>query len=129
MGNDSGDNKRVKIVEAYVNYTPVLNYPLMVERLLSTVPDKYLMGLDSVVLSNLSGAPRRERTGTIRRKKRRIKRADVAGLYHPTWRGQQPWIQLFVDQIVMPPRSFRWIRPLRELAVGTVLYHELGHHA
>jgi hypothetical protein len=29
----------------------------------------------------------------------------------------------------MPPRSFRWIRPLRELVFGEVLYHELGHHA
>ncbi len=58
-----------------------------------------------------------------------MKRADSAGRYHPAWKGEKPWIQVFVDQIEMPPRSLRWIRPLRELVLGAVLYHELGHHA
>lgn len=123
------DHQRVKIVEAYVNYRPALNYARVVERLLVTVPEKYLTGLDSIVLCNLSGVPRREKSGTLPRKKRRIKRADVAGLYHPRWRGQKPWIQLFVDQIDVMPHSLRWIRPLSDLVFGSVLYHELGHHA
>ena len=128
MEHGSDDSQRVTIVEAYVNYRPTLNYTRMVERLLMTVSEKYLVSLDSIVLCNLSGVPRRERMGTLRRRKRRVKRADVAGLYHPAWGGQKPWIQLFVDQISVP-RSLRWIRPLCDLVLGSVLYHELGHHA
>jgi len=119
----------VKVTESYVNYSPQLDYSAIAKRLLATVPEKYLIGLDSVVLCNLSGQPRKVRTGTLPRRGRRIKREHVAGLYHHEWRGQKAWIQVFVDQIKMPPRSFRWIRPLRELVFGEVLYHELGHHA
>jgi len=119
----------VKVTESYVNYSPPLDYSAIAKRLLATVPEKYLSGLDSVVLCNLSGQPRRLRTGTLPRLGRRIKREQVAGLYHGAWRGQNAWIQVFVDQINMPPRAFRWIRPLSDLFFGEVLYHELGHHA
>lgn len=119
----------VKVTEAYVNYGPPLDYSAVAKRLLATVPGKYLVGLDSVVLCNLSGQPRKLRTGTLPRRGRRVRREDVAGLYHAEWRGQKAWIQVFVDQIGMPPRPFCWIRPLRELVFGHFLYHELGHHA
>lgn len=122
MAKGSGSNQRVKVVEAYVDYTPALNYRRMVERLLETVPEKYLNGLDSVVLCNMSGVPRRAKRGTIRRRKRRMKRAHAAGLYHPAWRGQKPWIQLFVDQIPLPARPLRWIHPLCDLIFGSVFY-------
>lgn len=118
----------VKVTETYVNYRPPLDYSAVTKRLLATVPEKYLVGLDSVVLCNLSGQSRKSRTGTLRLRGGRIKRADVAGLYHHEWKGQKAWIQVFVDQIKMP-RTFRWIPPLRDLALGVVLYHELGHHA
>lgn len=121
-------NVAVKITESYINYVPPADYGATVNRLLATVPDKYLVGLDSVVLCNLSGQSRKFRTGTLPRRGRRIKRKDVAGLYHQEWQGQKAWIQVFVDQIGMPPRSLRWIRPLRDLMFGQVLYHELGHH-
>jgi hypothetical protein len=119
----------VKVTESYVNYSPPLDYSVVAKRLLASVPEKYLIGLDSVVLCNLSGQPRRVRTGTLPQRGRRIKREDVAGLYHPAWRGQKAWIQVFVDQIKIPPRFFRWIRPLTDLLFGEVFYHELGHHA
>ncbi len=129
MAKGWGVNQRVKVVEAYVDYAPALNYRGMVERLLATVPEKYLNGLDSVVLCNMSGLPQRAKRGTIPRRKRRVKRAHAAGLYHPAWRGQKPWIQLFVDQIPLPARPLRWIHPLCDLLLGSVFYHELGHHA
>jgi hypothetical protein len=129
MANGSQGSQQVKVVEAYVNYTPALNYGRMVERLLATVPEKYLNGLDSVVLFNMSGVPQRDKRGSIRRRKRRMKRAHAAGLYHPAWRGQKPWIQLFVDQIPLLPRPLRRIDPLCDLLLGSVFYHELGHHA
>jgi len=119
----------VKITESYVNYSPPLDYSAITKRLLASMPEKYLVGLDSVVLCDLSGQPRKLRSGTLPRRGRRIKRKHVAGLYYREQRGQKAWIQVFVDQIEMPTRFFRWIRPLRELVFGVVLYHELGHHA
>ena len=119
----------VKVTESYVNYSPPLDYSAIAKRLLASVPEKYLIDLDSVVLCNLSGQPRRIRTGTLPRRGRRIKREHVAGLYHPAWRGRKAWIQVFVDQIKVPPRFFRWIRLLSDLLFGEVLYHDLGHHA
>jgi len=129
MANGLQDDERVKIVEAYVDYTPALNYGRTVKRLIATVPAKYLNGLDSVVLCNMSGVPQRDKRGTIRRRRRRVRRAHAAGLYHPAWRGQKPWVQIFVDQIPLLPRPLRWINPLCDLVFGSVLYHELGHHA
>ncbi len=115
MGRIVDRRDRIEIIESYSNYTPGLNFTGMVEHLLSTVPEKYLVGLDSVVLCNLSGLPQSEKRGTVRRSKRRMKRAESAGRYHAAWKGEKPWIQLFVDQIEMPPRSLRWIRPLERL--------------
>ena len=122
------ENMAVKGTESYVNYSPPLDYAAIATRLLATVPEKYLVGLDSVVLCNLSGQPRRVRIGTLPRRDHRIRREHVAGLYHPAWRGQHAWIQVFVDQIKLPPRSLRWIGLLCDLLLGHVLYHELGHH-
>ena len=119
----------ISIVEAYVDYAPPIDFGAVVARLLQQVPLKYFTGLESVVLCNLSGQPRKERLGTLPRKGRRIKKAHVAGLYHRQWKGQKAWIQLFADKITLPPKSLRWIRPFRELAVAAVLFHELGHHA
>jgi hypothetical protein len=119
----------MNIVESYVDFVPTLNYRRLVERLLLTVPEKYLTGLGPIVLSNHTGIPRREKRGTIRWKNRRMNRTDIAGRYHPAIRGQKAWIQLFVDHIDMPPCFLRWISPLSELALGSVFYHELGHHA
>lgn len=120
---------QVKVIESYVDYSPALDCAAIAGRLLATVPEKYLLGLDSVVLCNLSGQPRKIRTGTLPRRGRRIRREHVLGLYHHQSRGQKAWIQVFVDQIKLPPRSLRWIGLLGDLVLGHVLYHELGHHA
>lgn len=119
----------IPIIEAYVDYAPPIDFAGIVARLLQNIPAEYFVGLDTVVLCNLSGQSRKGRLGRFPRKGRRIKKADVAGLYHPKWKGQKAWVQLFTDKISIPPRYLRWIRPLPELAVGVVLFHELGHHA
>ena len=118
----------VKVVEAYVDYIPTFDFSRMTNHLLSTVPEKYLEGLGSIVLCNMSGMPRSERRGTLPRKKRRIQRTRVAGLYHYNRAGQKAWVQVYVDKIAMRPRFIRYIRRLREMLLAAVLYHEIGHH-
>ncbi len=119
----------VKITEAYRNYKPAVNVAKVVRRLLAGVPDQYVRGLDCIVLSNMSGQPRRNRLGKITSRGKRIPKHRVLGLYHAKWKGRPPWIELYVDRILAPlPKWTQWISFLRDFAVARVLYHELGHH-
>ena len=52
---------KVKVVESYVNYIPTFDFSRMTHHLLSSVPEKYLEGLGSIVLCNMSGMPRSEK--------------------------------------------------------------------
>lgn len=55
--------------------------------------------------------------------------ATCRGLYHPAWRGEPAWIELFVDTVVeSTPRPLLRLPPWRDLEVASVLFHELGHH-
>jgi hypothetical protein len=121
-----GDHEEVRINEAYNGYAPPVNVVKVVRRLLARVPNQYLRGLDCVVLTNLSGQPRRNRLGKVTSRGRRIEKSRVAGLYHQKWKGQPPWIELYVDQILR--RWTLWIPFARDLAIADTLYHELGHH-
>lgn len=119
----------VRINEAYSGYRPPADVAKVVRRLLARVPDQYLRGLDCVVLTNLSGQPRRKRLGKTTSRGRRIPRSRIAGLYHGKWKGQPPWIELYVDQILSRwPRWTLWIPFLRDFSIADVFYHELGHH-
>jgi hypothetical protein len=123
------DHGEIRINETYSGYRPPVNVVKVVRRLLAGVPDQYIRGLDCVVLTNLSGQPRRNRLGKIPSRGRRIARSRVAGLYHEKWKGQPPWIELYVDQILKHwPRWVIWIPYARDIAIADVFYHELGHH-
>ncbi len=121
-------NPQIKVIEAFTDDQSPVIYSTLVRQLLATVPDKYLVGLESIVICNLSEQPRKFRTGTLPSRGRRIRRENVGGLYHGAWKGQKAWIQIFADKVPPLPLYVRWIRPLRELMFGQVLYHELGHH-
>ncbi len=72
---------------------------------------------------------RRRRRGLTRARRRKVRIAECLGLYHGAWRGQRAWIELFVDNVVGAcPAYLLRLPPFRELLVGNVLFHELGHH-
>lgn len=123
----SGSEPEIK--EAYRDYNPPVNATDILRKLLASAPDQFVRGLDCVVLTNLSGQPRRKRLGKTTSRGRRIPQARVAGRYHGKWNGQPPWIELYVDQILKPsPRWALWFPPLRDFAIAETFYHELGHH-
>ncbi|MFZ0733635.1 MAG: hypothetical protein WAM79_15030 [Candidatus Sulfotelmatobacter sp.] len=123
------EREAVEIKEAYRDYKPPIPAAKIVHDLLQFVPAKYLIGLDCVVLSNLSGQPRRKRLGKTTSRGRRVAQLRVAGLYHQRWKGQPPWIELYMDQILRRfPRWALWIPLINRLAIGRTLYHEVGHH-
>jgi hypothetical protein len=119
----------VRINEAYCDYAPRVDVTRIVRDLLASVPDRYLSGLDCVVLTNDSTLSRRDRIGRPKSRKRRYDKSLVIGRYHPRWRGGRPYIELRVDKILAGLPGIRLRIPfLRNLVFGHVLFHEIGHH-
>jgi hypothetical protein len=100
-----------------------------VYQLLLTVPDKFLNGLDCILLTNEAALPRKDRVGKVWSRKRKAHKSRVLGRYHGRSRSSLPYIELRVDKIVrgLPAVPLR-IAFLRELWFGHVLFHEVGHH-
>jgi hypothetical protein len=124
------DDSSPRIVESYTDYKHPFDVARTVQALLRTVPEKYLKGLDCVVLTNVGRLSRRERLGKVRSRKRKIDKARVRGFYHHAWQGKSPWIEIRVDKTLgsFTPKGFLWIPLFRKVCLGQVLFHELGHH-
>ena len=96
-----------------------------VERLLTSLPAAHYQGLSAIVFTE--GAVARNRRGARRSRKNR--RGTALGTYHRAWNGEAPWIELVVDEILTQlPRGFDRLPVAREMVVGRVLFHEIGHH-
>jgi hypothetical protein len=119
-----------KVVASFSGYVPPFDVIPIVERMLASVPPKYLIGLKEVVLTNSSGLPRRRRRAVTKSRKRKVKIVEARGLYHPAWNGNQAWIEIFVDNTLKRWENGWWLKLsfLREGLIGEVLFHEIGHH-
>jgi hypothetical protein len=123
------DSLEVRINEAYRDYQPRFDARKLIHKLLSTVPGKYLGGLDCVVLTNEANLSRRDRVGKVWSRRRKRLKTDILGRYYPGTPSRRPYIELRVDKIVTGvTRSVMRIPLLREIAFGNVLFHEIGHH-
>lgn len=97
--------------------------------MLEAVEPRFLVGLATVVLTNTGALNRTRRRGITRVRGRKVRLARCGGLYHRAHRGDRAWIEIFADEVVgWWPRWLRGPAALRELIVGQVLYHEIGHH-
>jgi hypothetical protein len=121
----------IPISENYEEYRPpAYAYPT-IAKLLSSLPDRYLSGLRSVVLTNRKQIGK-GKTGRIKGKKH--PRYQCLGFYHPEKNGEPPWIELIVDNIIaacfVPGKTHFLIHiPVaRKLAFADTLFHEVGHH-
>src|SRR5690349_3072024 len=122
------DKSPIVIIEAYKDYRPPAWVKGAVEKLLSTMPPKYLAGLASVVLTNSQGQSRRERRRRLISRGRRFPSTLLLAFYSPASRRKRPHIQIYVDRVLRYPRWFALFPPLREAWIGVTLFHELGHH-
>ena len=123
-----GNRLKIELREFYKDYTPPRQVFKTIRKILDRVPQQYLHGLDCVVLTNMSGQPRRSRLGKIPSSKGYVSRSRVLGLYHGAHRGKLPWIEIYVDKIAGRHRGHLWIPFLMESVFGDVLLHEIGHH-
>jgi hypothetical protein len=118
---------KVEVREFYNGYTPPNYAYRTVRRLVDSVPEKYLGGLECVVLTNQSGHPRRLRLGKVTSRKRRFPQSLVIGRYHHATRDSRAWIELYVDKLAAATGN-AWIPIRGEIVFGHVLFHEIGHH-
>ena len=119
----------VVVTETYREWKPPIDGKKTVEDLLRQVSEMHLAGLRAVVLTNAGGLARKRRRARTWTRNRKIAIAEARGVYHGHWKGQPPWIELFVDRICDGIPSWALRFPfLRELMFAEVLFHEVGHH-
>jgi hypothetical protein len=117
------------IVEAYRDYIPPQCVQKMVDELLGAVPPRYLVGLQTIILTNQAAQPRNRKQQKIWSRNRRIKLVEALGYYSGASRSSRASITLHIDNIFKgaSPRSLR-IPLMRYYPLASVLYHEIGHH-
>jgi hypothetical protein len=117
------------IVESYRNFAPPSNFRHDVETLLRFVPQKYLVGLKTIVLTNRAGLTGNKRKQKVWSRNRKVRLADSLGSYSRGGKNSSGSVWLYVDNIVKAESSWwRWVPLLRYMMPAEVLYHEIGHH-
>ena len=118
--------KRSLVQEIYKDYTPQVNAKKTVQILLNYVPPEDLAHLQSIVLTNTLALSRKRKR---QRSSSGASISDVLGRYHPGWKGQAAYIEIYVDNILSDASWYELRIPmLRNLMFSKVLYHEIGHH-
>ena len=118
------------ISSSFVDYKPPFDPVPIVQRMVRSVPEKYLMGLSKVVLTNAQSLSRTRRRSVTKARGRRVSVIETRGLYHPAFSGNRAWIEIFIDNALRRWEKSWWLLvPLiRENQIGDVLFHEIGHH-
>lgn len=117
------------VVENYRDFEPPTQVKKLVEDLLEAVPQKYLAGLKTIVLSNQAALTRDQRRQKTWSRSRKYPLAKARGAYYEATNQRPATVWLFVDNMVrMWPRSLWKIPLLRYAELSEVLYHEIGHH-
>jgi hypothetical protein len=119
----------VRVNEVYKDWKPPKDYLATTGSLLAAIPERYLAGLEAVVLTNSGALSHDRRRSKTRSRQRKVPVLHCLGLYHPARAREAAWIEVFVDRVVDGlPRFIRAFALARELDFARTLYHEIGHH-
>jgi hypothetical protein len=122
---------RPKVVTDFTaGYLPPFDVAAKIEKMLDPIPLKYLNGLSEIVLTNTAGLSRKLRRSMTKSRKRKVIATEAAGLYYQEWKGRPAWIKIYVDNTLRNWESGIWLKLgfFREMLLGDVLFHEIGHH-
>lgn len=115
--------RKVKIIEQYQDYRPPVQVNGTVELLMRHVPAEHLAGLRHVVMTNSASLLSTSKGKYLAEDGRRFKAAECNGLY------SNGNIFLVIDRILRNyPEWFLFVPLIKALAIGDILYHEVGHH-
>ena len=118
-----------KVVETYRDYIPPQCVLKMVDDLLKAVPQSYLVGLQTIVLTNQAAQPRKKQQQKIWSRRRKVKLVETLGYYSGATRSARASITLHVDNIFKGAKSRDFRIPfVCYFRLASVLYHEIGHH-
>ena len=117
------------IVEVYRDYVPPQSVRQIIEDLLKTVPSRYLVGLHAIILTNQAAQPRKRQRQKLWSRNHKIRLIQTQGYYSGATRTSRASITLHIDNILKGASARDLKLPLlRCFLLGTVLYHEIGHH-
>lgn len=116
----------IPVVEGYKDYVPPRGVRRTIDRLLSSLPEHYLSGLESVVLTN-ADAVGRGKTRRLGGRKHDLR--DCRGFHYPQSANGKPWIEIIVDNTIADyPPWVIWVPLIRDVLFAEVVFHEVGHH-
>jgi hypothetical protein len=120
---------RPDIVENYKDFDPPANVRQIVEELVDAVPQKYLNGLKTILLTNLSALSRNQRRQKMWSRNRKIGVEQARGSYARATKSSSAMVRIYVDNALesWPPWTLR-MPLMRYQVLADVLYHEIGHH-
>src|SRR5215510_3360141 len=120
---------RPEILENYKDFEAPPNFRKLLDDLLESVPAKYLVGLKTIVLANQSALTRDQRRQKIWSRNRKVHLKEVRSCHYRATKSSPATVWLYVDNILRSEVPwFRRMPILRYDALGSVLYHEIGHH-
>jgi len=118
-----------EIIENFRDFDPPAKFRNTVDDLVRCVPPEFLVGLQSITLTNRFALSRNQKRKKTWSRNRKIRLADALGYYTPATRSSRAAIVLYVDNITGSWDVWFAKLPLvRYMPVGEVLYHEIGHH-
>jgi hypothetical protein len=118
-----------EIIENFRDFEPPANFGNIVDDLVRYVPPEFLLGLQSITLTNRIALSRNQKRQKTWSRNRKIRLADALGYYTPATRSSRAAVVLYVDNITQGWPGWLGRVPLvRYMPAGEVLYHEIGHH-
>jgi len=119
----------VEIQENYKNYDAPRAALKSAERMVRYTPQKYLIGLNYINLTNTDALKRKYRRQKTKFRKRKISLNHSAGWYVEKWNKQPAYIDLLNDKIFLDYPSWALkIGFVSDIALSGTFFHELGHH-
>lgn len=116
-------SRNFKIVEQYQDYSPPVRVNEVVLLLMRYVPVEHLEGLRKIVMTNSASLLSSSKGKFVAEDGKRLRPAECLGLY------SNGNIFLVVDHIMRQyPEAFLLVPFFKKLAIGEILYHEVGHH-
>lgn len=114
------------LIDNYKNYTPPAFVHDSINRLLSGIPQKNLIGIKSIILTDVESMTSDRRKDNIKDIKKGQK--TLAFYSHKT-KSKPAYISLYIDRIIGDYRGWGYrFHFVQDLIIGSILYHEIGHH-